>query len=116
MAPRSTWTTGGRPGLCQATIGVGGTDAPGTPQHVAASVAEATAAHCRGVPGYGVLLQLDRLEVRRQHDLEHLAIVRIVEDLVLHPRRLDPARALPHRDRALPFQLRFDRALEHVYH
>ena len=37
------------------------------------------------------LLELHRLKIRRQDDLEHLAVVRIIEHQVLDARRLYPA-------------------------
>src|SRR5689334_19786933 len=58
----------------------------------------------------GLLFKLDRLEVARQHDLQHLAIVRIAGDLMLAARRLQPGIARLHGQRALAFHLSRDPA------
>src|SRR5262249_41093373 len=62
------------------------------------------------------LFQLDGLEIRRQDDLQQLAVVRIVEHRVLDPGRLQPARAFAHRHHAGALVLALDPALEHVDH
>src|SRR5882672_9332490 len=59
-----------------------------------------------------LLFQLDGLEVRRQHDLQHLAAVGIVEHLVNDALRLQPGVAGIHGVNAMPFDLGFDHALE----
>src|SRR4051794_32730984 len=59
-----------------------------------------------------LLFQLDRLELRRQHDLEHLTAVGIVEHLVDDALRLQPGIAGVHGVNAVPFDLGFDHALE----
>src|SRR6476620_3466288 len=50
-----------------------------------------------------LLFQLDRLEVRGQHDLQHLAAVGIVEHLVDDALRLQPGVACIHGANAMPF-------------
>src|SRR5262245_27940500 len=67
-------------------------------------------------PTYPNLLQLYRLEIRRQHDLQHLTIVGIVEHHMLTARRLQPAAAGAHDVGARALDLGFDPALEHVDH
>src|SRR5947208_15614512 len=52
-----------------------------------------------------LLFQFDRLELRRQHDLQHLAAVRIVEHLVNDALRLQPGVAGIHGMDAMPFDL-----------
>src|SRR5215510_4872619 len=61
-------------------------------------------------------LQLDGLEVGRQHDLQHLAVVGIVEHLVKDARRLQPAAPSPHDMRAGALELGLDPALEDIDH
>src|SRR5437868_925128 len=63
-----------------------------------------------------LLFQLDRLELCRQYDLQHLAAVGIVEHLVNDALRLQPGVAGIHGVDAVPFDLGFDHALEHVDH
>jgi hypothetical protein len=60
-------------------------------------------------------LQLDGLEIRRQHDFQHLAIVGIVEHLVPDTRRLEPAASCPHHVRAGTFELGLDPALVYPF-
>ena len=62
------------------------------------------------------LVQRHRLEIRRQHDLQHFAIVGITEHGVLDLRRLDPARAGAEGVHAFALELAFDPALEHIDH
>src|SRR4051812_44988394 len=50
-----------------------------------------------------LLFQLDRLELGRQHDLQHLAAVRIVEHLVNDALRLQPGVASIHGVNAVAF-------------
>src|SRR5580704_12962429 len=61
-------------------------------------------------------LQFDRVEFRRQDDLEQFAIVRIIQHRVLDLRRLQPARAFDHGHLAGAVILAFDPAFEHVDH
>src|SRR5215510_15322282 len=61
-------------------------------------------------------LQLDGLEVGRQHDLQHLAVVRIVEHPVTDARWLQPAAPSPHDMRAGALELGLDPALEDIDH
>src|SRR5258708_37596 len=61
-------------------------------------------------------IQLHRLEIRRQDDFQHLAIVGIIEHDVLDARRLNPGAARPHQDLAVTVDLGLDPALEHIDH
>src|SRR5260221_13253333 len=55
-------------------------------------------------------------EVRRHDDLEHFAIVGVVEYRMPDPRRLGPAAALSHDVLTLPLELVLHPALEHIGH
>src|SRR5216684_916197 len=55
-------------------------------------------------------------EVRRHDDLEHFAIIGVVEHRVPDLRRLDPAAALSHDVLALPLELVLHPALEQIDH
>src|SRR6266436_1402281 len=57
-----------------------------------------------------------RLELRRQDDLQHLAIVGKTQHRMLDARRLNPAGARTHHLFAFALELGFDPALEHVDH
>src|ERR1700760_386402 len=59
-----------------------------------------------------LLFQLDRLELRRQHDLQHLAAVRIIQHLVNDALRLEPGVAGVHDMPAVTRDLGRDLALE----
>src|SRR5579885_1383240 len=65
---------------------------------------------------WGFLAQRHRLEVRRQHDLEKLAIVGIAAHGMLDLRRLNPAGAGAESVHALALELALEPALEHVHH
>src|ERR1041385_5963762 len=83
---------------------------------VRAIISPADGAFESGLSSTRLLFQLDRLEVRRQYDLQHLAAVGIVEHLVNDALRLQPAVAGIHGVSAVPLDLGFDRALEHIDH
>src|SRR2546422_9532496 len=57
------------------------------------------------VSSSGKSFELDGLEIRRQHDLEQLAVGRVIEHAVLDLRRLQPAGALLHGVDAPPPEL-----------
>src|SRR5262249_22826436 len=61
-------------------------------------------------------LQLHRLEVGRQDDLQHFAIVGVAGHGMLYARWLDPAASLLHDDRALSLEIGLYPALQHVDH
>src|SRR5438045_2803872 len=65
------------------------------------SSAKETLASC--LSSTRLLFQLDRLELRRQHDLQHLTAVGIVEHLVNDALRLQPGIAGIHGVNAVPF-------------
>src|SRR5438477_1839767 len=66
------------------------------------------------VSSSGKSFKLDGVEIRGQHDLEQLAIGRVIEHAVLDLRRLQPAGALLHGVHALPLELVLDPAVQHV--
>src|SRR4029077_19896604 len=78
------------------------------------SSAKETLASC--LASTRLFFQLDRLELRRQYDLQHLAAIGIVEHLVNDALRLQPGVAGIHSVNAVPFDLGFDHAFEHGDH
>src|SRR5262245_11373723 len=61
-----------------------------------------------------LLLQLYGFEVRRHDDLQHLAVVRVVMDLVLDALGLQPGVAGLHGVHTLPLEFTDHGALQHV--
>ena len=58
--------------------------------------------------------EFDGPKLRGQDDFEQFAIIGIIEDQMLDPRRLGPAAALLHQGLALPFHVGLDPALKHI--